>query len=90
MEIKGINILEEKLKKHNGEDAVIRISHKLYGEQKIKAELNYICDEGRIGFSLKKGQEIYIYKEEVKEFGIEGGIYFADDLMRIDIKLHEQ
>ena len=90
MEIKGINILEEKLKKHNGEDAVIRISHKLYGIQKMQAELNYICDEKRIGFFVKDGQEIYIYKDEVREFGIEGSIYFADDLMRIDIKLHEQ
>ena len=39
---------------------------------------------------MKKGQEIYIYKDEVKDFGIEDGIYFADNLMRIDIKLHEQ
>lgn len=90
MEIKGINILEEKLKKHNGDNAAIRISHKLYGEQKIKTKLNYIFDEKRIGFSLKKGQEIYIYKDEVRDFGIEGSIYFADDLMRIDIKLNEQ
>lgn len=90
MEIKGINILEEKLKKHNGEDAVIRITHQLYGVQEISAELNYICDERRIGFFVKNGQEIFIYKDEVGDFGIEDGIYFADDLMRIDIKLHEQ
>ena len=90
MEIKGINILEETFKKHNGEDAVICTSHKLYGTQKIKTKLNYIFDERCIGFSVKKGQEIYIYKDEVKDFGIEDGIYFADNLMRIDIKLHEQ
>ena len=90
METKGINILEEKLKKYNGEYAAIRISHKLYGTQKIETELNYFCDDKCIGFSIKNGQEIYIYKDEVKDFGIKDGIYFADDLMRIDIKLHEQ
>ena len=90
METKGINTIEEILKKHNGENAVIRISHKLYGTQKIKTKLNYIFDGRRIGFSVKRGQEIYIYKDEVTDFGIEGSIYFADDLMRIDIKLHEQ
>lgn len=87
MEIKGLNILEEKLKECNGKDAAIRISHKLYGEQKIKMKLNYIFDEKRIGFSVKNGQEIYIYKDEVMDFGIEGSIYFADDLMRIHIKI---
>ena len=90
METKGINIIEEALKKHNGENAVIRISHKLFGVQKINTKLNYIFDEKRVGFSIKRGQEIYIYKDEVKDFGIEGSIYFADDLMRIDIKLNEQ
>lgn len=90
MEIKGINILEEKLKKHNREGAVIRITHKLYGKQEIITELSYICDERRIGFFVKNGQEIFIYKDEMRDFGIEDGIYFADNLMRIDIKLHEQ
>ena len=90
METKGINILEEELKKYNGEYAAIRISHKLYGSQEIETELNYFCDDKRIGFLIKNGQEIYIYKNEVKDFGIEDGIYFADDLMRIDIKLNEQ
>ena len=39
---------------------------------------------------MYNGQEIFIYKDEVKDFSIEGSIYFADNLMRIDIKLHEQ
>jgi hypothetical protein len=90
METKGINIIEEALKKHNGENVVIRISHKLFGVQKINTKLNYIFDEKRVGFSIKRGQEIYIYKDEVKDFGVEGSIYFADDLMKIDIKLNEQ
>ena len=87
MSIKGIN---ELLEKYNGKDATIRISHKLFGTQKIELELEYIFDEDRIGFRAGNGQEIFIYTRDIVSFGVEDGIYFADNLMRIDIKLHEQ
>lgn len=69
---------------------MISISHKLYGEQKLKLKLDYIIDEERIGFSAKSGQEIFIYKKDLVNYGTKDGIYFADDLMEIDIKLHRQ
>ena len=87
MNIKGIN---ELLEKYNGKDATIRISHKLFGTQKIELKLSYIFDEDRIGFRVGNGQEIYIYTKDMIDYGIEGSIYFADDVMRIDIKLNEQ
>ena len=87
MSIKGIN---ELLEKYNGKDATIRISHKLFGTQKIELKLSYIFDKNRIGFRVGNGQEIFIYTNDIIYFGIGDGIYFADDLMRIDIKLHEQ
>ena len=87
MNIKGIN---ELLEKYNGKDATIRISHKLFGTQKIELKLSYIFDKNRIGFRVGNGQEIFIYTNDIIYFGIGNGIYFADDLMRIDIKLHEQ
>lgn len=90
MEIKGINILEEAFKKNSGKDAVISISHKLYGNQKIKCELNYIFDDKRIGFKAINGQDIFIYRNNIKNYDIKYGIYFADELMEITIKLHEQ
>ena len=86
MSIKGIN---ELLEKYNGKDATIRISHKLFGTQKIELELEYIFDEDRIGFRAGNGQEIFIYTRDIVSFGVEGSIYFADELMRIDIKLNE-
>lgn len=90
MEIKGINIIEKALKQHKGEDATISISHKLYGDQKIKCKLDYIFDEVRIGFRVKSGQEIFVCKNNLVNYGTKDGIYFADDLMEIRIKLHEQ
>lgn len=85
---KGINILEEILSKNKGADAKISISHKLYGAQKIKCELDYIFDSERIGFKAKNGQEIFIYKSEIVDYGIKDGIYFADSIMEIKIKLN--
>ena len=83
-DIKGI------LEKYNGKDAIIRISHKLFGTQEIETKLDLIFDGDRVGFRVGNGQEIYIYTKDMVDYGIEGSIYFADDVMRIDIKLNEQ
>ena len=90
MEKKGIYIIEEAFARHKGEDATISISHKLYGEQKIKLKLDCIFDEKRIGFRASSGQEIFIYRDEIVNYGTKDGIYFADELMEINIKLHGQ
>ena len=90
METKGINILEEAFYRNNGKDATISISHKLYGNQKIKCVLDYIFDNERIGFRAINRQEIFIYRKDLIDYGTKDGIYFADDIMEIKIKLHEQ
>lgn len=90
MEIKGINIIEEMLKKYSGKSVVISTSHKLYGGQKLQLKLDYIFDEKRIGFIAKDGQEKFIYRDKIVDYGTKDGIYFADDLMEIKIKLHRQ
>ena len=89
MEIKGMNILEEALKEYNGKDAIVSISHKLYGLQKIKLKLDYIFDNERVGFRAKNGHEIFAYKKHLVDYGTKDGIYFADDLMEIIIKLNK-
>ena len=71
-------------------NATIRISHKLFGVQEIETELDYIFDENRIEFRVGNGQEIFIYRKDIIDFGIEGSIYFADDVMKLEIKLNEQ
>ena len=83
MVTKGI---EGVLRQHNGEDAVISISHKLYGNQKIQGELDCVIDENRIGFRAKNGQEIYIYRNEIVNFSAAEGLWFEDDIMRIDMQ----
>lgn len=85
MATKGIDILENVLQKHNGEDALIGIFHKLYGNQKIKCKFNCIVDENRIGFYVKNGQEIFIYKKEIENFEVNNYILFEDDVMQINI-----
>ena len=90
METKGINILEKAFYKGNGKDAMISISHKLYGNQKIKCALDYIFDNERIGFKAINEQEIFIYRKDLIDYGVKDGIYFADNVMEIRIKLNEQ
>ena len=90
VETKGINVLEKALNGNNGKDATISISHKLYGNQKIRCKLDYIFDNQRIGFKVISGQEIFIYRNDLVTYGVKDGIYFADNIMEIKIKLHEQ
>ena len=90
VEKKGINILKEAFQKGSGKHATISISHKLYGNQKIKCDLDYIFDDERIGFKIINGQEIFIYRKDLVDYGTKDGIYFADDVMDIRIKLNEQ
>lgn len=73
------------IKRIKGEDAEISIFHKLYGEQKLKCEFCPIIDE-RIGFKIK-GQDIYIEKDKIKEIQLGNEICFADDVMKIMIKI---
>lgn len=87
MAIKGIETLEQVLQQNNGNSAVISTSHKLYGDQKIKCKLDCIVDEERIGFRVKSGQEIYMYKNEIESVSINGAIFFADDVMSVSVQV---
>lgn len=83
---KGINFFIDKLKKLNGINVLINIEHKLYGDQSIKCALQIINDEERLGFAVNN-QEIYIYKNEICHFWGENGLYyFADAIMKIEIR----
>lgn len=86
MEIKG---LKEELRKNMGVNVDIGISHKLYGNQKIRCNLDYILDEERVGFRLNEEQEVFVYLKDLVGYGVEDGIYFADNLMKIEIKLNK-
>lgn len=84
---KGINILEKSLRENNGADVMVYISHILYGNQKLKCNLDYIFDNEHIGLCVGK-QRLYINQQDIVDYGINDGIYFADDIMEIRIKLN--
>lgn len=86
METKGINELMKVLQKHNGENAVVSISHKIYTSEKIKCNPECFMDDKRMGFRIKPGQEVYIYRNELQDWGIGNEIFFEDDVMKISIK----
>ena len=82
-----MNILKRTLIENQGADVMVYISHALYGDQKIKTKLDCIVNDDHIGFCIGK-QKIYINQGEIKDYGIKDGIYFADDIMKISIKLN--
>ena len=88
METKGVNILENVLRKNQGADVMVYISHALYGNQKIKTKLKYIYNEKQVGILVGE-QQIYINKCNIKNYGVKDGIFFADDIMEIKIKLNK-
>ena len=88
MKTDGINILERTLRENQGASVLVYTSHCFYGDQKIKCNLDYIFDANRVGFRVGE-QEIYIYRNEIKDFGIKDGIYFTDSIMKIRIKLND-
>lgn len=82
----GIRDFITEMKKLEGKRVNIKTAHKLYGGQKIEMDLRIIDDESRLGFEIN-GQDIFIEKEGLVDFGIiEGTYYFASDLMRIELK----
>ena len=82
----GIRDFVTELKNVEGCRVGIKITHKLYGKQKIETNFKIIDDASRLGFRINR-QDIYIDKEEIVSFGIMGDIYyFASDLMHIELK----
>lgn len=82
----GIKDLIEILKKIEGNNVWIHITHDLYGNQNIKCAFQLLNDEERLGFLVGE-QEIYINKNEISNIGIKGNlVYFADNVMCIKIR----
>ena len=86
MNTNGIKELIETLKKLNGRNVWIHITHDFYGSQNLKCAFKLLSDEERLGFWLDQ-QEIYIEKNRIENFGVQDNLfYFADDLMCIKIR----
>ena len=82
----GIRDFTKTIEKFKGKNVTIQITHKLYGDQKIKCDLCIIDDMSRLGFCIGS-QEIYIEKKHICDFGfIDGICFWADKIMKIEIK----
>lgn len=85
MKTNGIKELKKIFEQFNGEDAVINLSHRLYGDQKVRCKLNFFIDDNKVGVRVKNGQELYVYRQNLYVDVIENGILLADDMLRISI-----
>lgn len=74
------------MQKLKGEDAEISISHKLYGDQKLRCKFSPVITNEYIGFYAKEHDK-YIYRNEIKNIELGHNIFFSDDVMEIMIKI---
>ena len=82
----GIKDLTKILKKIEGNNVLVNITHTLYGDQNIKCAFRFLNDGKRLGFLVGE-QEIYINKNEICNIGIKGNLVcFADKVMCIKIR----
>lgn len=82
---KKLKELISAIQKVKGEDAEISISHKLYGDQKLRCKFSPITNE-HIGLNIK-GHDIYMDRNKIKNIELGNSIFFSDDVMEIMIKI---
>ena len=85
--MKIVGELKSVLELYNGRDAVVSISHKLYGIEKVKCKLNFFVDEKRVGIRIKSGQELYVRKDGLYVDIIDDHILLADDMVHMNISV---
>lgn len=74
------------MQKLKGEDAEISISHKLYGDQKIRCKFSPVITNEYIGFHVKD-HNIHRDINKIKNIELGNNIFFSDDVMEIMIKI---
>lgn len=70
----------------NGLRGKVALKHLLFGEQKYGCdELQVINDDEKIGIVVK-GAELFVYKQKVVDFCVDGNIYtVGDDMLEIKV-----
>ena len=48
----------------------VLLKHSLWGEQRFQTEALHIINDERVGIRFK-GQELYVYKNSIKDFGVD-------------------
>lgn len=78
----------ENLRQSENKKAKVLLKHSLWGEQRFETEDLHIINDERIGVVVK-GQELFIYKDNVKEFETSlGRLWVTDGRMSIKIILN--
>lgn len=78
----------ENLRQSENKKAKVLLKHSLWGEQKFQIEALHIIDDERIGVMIK-GQELFIYKDNVKDYGTDmDRLWVTDGRSTIEIILN--
>lgn len=60
----------ENLRQLENKKAKVLLKHSLWGEQRFQTEALHIIDDERVGV-IFKGHELYVYKNSIKDFGVD-------------------
>lgn len=60
----------ENLRQSENKKAKVLLKHSLWGEQRFQTEALHIIDDERVGVIFKR-QELYVYKNSIKDFGVD-------------------
>ena len=68
----------EHLRQSEYKKAKVLLKHSLWGEQRFITDELHIIDDERVGVVFK-GQELFIYKDNIKDFGIDADKLWVTD-----------
>ena len=68
----------EHLRQSENKKAKVLLKHYLWGDQRFETEALHIIDDERVGV-IFKGQELFIYKNNIKDFGVDVGKLWVTD-----------
>ena len=69
-----------------GLHGVVTLKHLLFGEQQYRCDdFQIINNDEKVGIVVK-GAELFVYKQKVVDFCVDGNIYkIGDDLLKINV-----
>ena len=68
----------EHLRQSENKKSKVLLEHYLWGKQKIIIDELHIIDDERVGV-IFKGQELFIYKNNIQDFGVDGDKLWVTD-----------
>lgn len=68
----------ENLRQSENKKVKVLLKHSLWDDQRFETEALHIINDERVGVRFK-GQELYIYKDNIKDYGVDADMLWVTD-----------